>query len=128
VENEIEIFESVQKISIPDKNKSGIWSAIAVSKIPDGRKIQVYVDIEHTYIGDLQITLVSPTGKSYLLRKNSGGRQKNLSGTYGKDLASLTALDELSKVAVTGNWNLKVADTISRDIGALKSWKLIFAP
>lgn len=123
-----ETFSSSSVVSIPDKNLTGITSVIAVDKTPDARKVQVEVNIEHTYVGDLQITLIDPSGKSFLLRKNSGGRQKNLVGVFGKDLSSLSSLGELSNISVKGNWSLKVVDSLSRDVGSLKGWKVIFTP
>lgn len=124
----IDVFISEQKIAIPDKNADGILSRIPVNKVAYGRKIQVEVNIEHTYIGDLQITLIAPNKKTFLLRKNSGGRQQNLAGTFGKDLVSLTDLSYLSSMLVVGDWTLKVADTVGHDVGTLKGWKLIFTP
>jgi subtilisin-like proprotein convertase family protein len=128
VESVTDVFSSDQQIAIPDEDENGILSRIPVNKVAWGRKIQVAVNIEHTYIGDVQITLIAPNKKTFVLRKNSGGRQQNLVGTFGKDLTSLSDLSYLSSLLVVGDWTLKVSDSIGHDVGKLKGWKLIFTP
>lgn len=109
-------------LAIPDNNAAGITSVLAVAK--DGRikRLTVALDIEHTFIGDLKVTLVSPSGKTAVLHNRSGGGQKNLVTTLrSEDIPALAALlGEQAK----GDWKLQVADLASSDVGTLRRWGL----
>jgi len=111
-------------LAIPDKNMTGIESSISVSEAVAGRRVLIGVDIEHSYSGDLILTVVAPNGKSYVLRKNKGGRARDIKGTFGDSLVSETDLSSLSQ-ALAGTWKLKVVDSLAGDTGALRQWKVI---
>ena len=118
-------FEVLAQMAIPDNDKNGIESSLKANEAPAGRQVKVGVDISHSYVGDLIISLVAPDGKVYVLQKNRGGRTRDLQGVYGVNLQSDAALGALSN-ATAGTWKLKVADTLRLDTGSLKSWKLMF--
>ncbi len=111
-------------LAIPDKNSTGIVSSISVPEAVAGRKVLVGVDIEHSYSGDLVLTLIAPDGKSYVLRKNKGGRARDIKGVFGEGLVSETSLSSLER-ASAGTWRLKVVDSLVQDTGSLKQWKII---
>jgi subtilisin-like proprotein convertase family protein len=110
--------------AVPDNNAVGVESSLQVPEAVAGRKVQIGVNLEHTYIGDITITLISPQGTSYVLQKNKGGRAQNLQGVFGDTLVSESSLAGLSS-APAGKWKLKVVDSVSRDVGTLKQWKII---
>jgi subtilisin-like proprotein convertase family protein len=87
--------------------------------------IKVSVEITHTYIGDLQITLLAPSGKSAVLHNRSGGGTKNLSKTY--DVANTVALRGFAGEPVQGGWTLEVKDLAAADSGQLAKWELELA-
>jgi subtilisin-like proprotein convertase family protein len=118
------VFVSVKSLAIPDKNLTGVDSSIPVSEAVAGRKVLIGVNVEHTYVGDLRLTLLAPNGKSYVLRKNIGGRSRDLQGIFGDSLVSETDLSGLSSVAA-GIWKLRIVDSLSKDTGTLKEWKII---
>lgn len=123
-----QVFRSTAvPLSIPDNNSTGVKSAIDVQVLPQGRKVQVQVEIEHTYIGDLLVKLVAPTGKTITLHNRTGRSQQNIIGTYGVDLTSAQSLASLSSVLQKGKWTLQISDRAGVDIGTLKNWSLIFA-
>jgi subtilisin-like proprotein convertase family protein len=84
----------------------------------------VSVVISHTWSGDLEIYLTSPSGTVALLRDNLGGATDDVIETYTKDVNG----DDLSFVfdaePVAGNWTLTVNDTLFFDAGTLHSWEL----
>ncbi len=81
--------------------------------------VEVKVDIKHTYIGDLIVTLVAPDGKSVVLHNRSGGSANNILQTYTKGASAVTN-------SGNGEWKLKVEDKAGGDTGYIDSWTLTF--
>ena len=77
--------------------------------------IQASVDIEHTYIGDLVVTLVAPDGSTYVLHNRAGGSADNIIQTYTVNLSSEVR---------NGTWTLRVQDAATADTGRIDSWTL----
>jgi subtilisin family serine protease len=77
----------------------------------------VAVNIVHTYVGDLVVSLVAPDGTTYTLRSRTGGSADNIVQTYTVNL---------SGEAMNGTWNLRVADQAGGDVGYINSWSLTF--
>jgi subtilisin family serine protease len=75
----------------------------------------VAVDIVHTYIGDLVVSLVAPDGSVYPLHNRTGGGTDNINQTYPVNLSSEVA---------NGTWKLRVQDAASGDTGYINSWTL----
>lgn len=109
-------------LTIPDKQPEGITQTIECPQ--DGRigRVEVFVDITHTYIGDLQVALVSPQGTHIPLHKQTGGGADNLIATY--TTATTPELDTLTGQSTQGTWMLKVADLVGQDEGKLARWRL----
>jgi subtilisin-like proprotein convertase family protein len=107
---------------IPDNNPAGIESTLNVTQAGQIRDVEVALDITHTYIGDLKVTLFSPAGTSVVLHNRSGGTQDNLVTTYKS--ASMPALAGLRGQPMQGVWKLKVADLEAEDVGKLNRWAI----
>lgn len=107
---------------IPDNNPAGISSVIALAGAGVARRIKAGVDITHTYIGDLEVTLVNPTGQSAVIHARQGGGQDNLVQNY--DSSTNSTLAGLTGKPVAGNWTLKVRDLDAQDTGKLNRWNL----
>jgi serine protease len=75
------------------------------------------VDIRHSYIGDLKLTLISPTNSEKVLHENSGGSASDIKTSYSLDF---------SGVESKGNWTLKAVDSARQDTGTINSWTLSF--
>ncbi|WP_308121247.1 M4 family metallopeptidase [Paractinoplanes bogorensis] len=75
----------------------------------------VEVHIQHTYIGDLVVSLIAPDGTAYVLHNRAGGSTDNIDQTYPVNLSSETA---------NGTWTLSVQDTARIDTGTLTGWTL----
>jgi subtilisin-like proprotein convertase family protein len=108
--------------SIPDNQPAGIERTLNLAGGGMVREIEVELDITHTYIGDLVVSLASPGGVSAPLHSRSGGSADNLIRSY----ASQTdlAIAGLRGQAIAGAWKLRVADLERVDTGKLNRWKL----
>ncbi|MFD2691798.1 S8 family serine peptidase [Streptomyces phyllanthi] len=112
-------FESTTDVSIPDAG-SAVYSPITVSGQSGSAPsdLSVYVNIVHTYRGDLVIDLVAPDGSTYRLKSSSSSDSTdNVDATYTVNASSETA---------NGTWQLKVQDVYSADTGYINSWKVTF--
>ncbi|HEX6045935.1 MAG TPA: M6 family metalloprotease domain-containing protein [Pyrinomonadaceae bacterium] len=109
-------------LQIPDNNQAGVSSAIALNQAGFARRIRAGVDIKHTFIGDLEVELVSPTGDRALIHNRQGGGQDNLRQTY--DSAANPALAALTGKPAAGNWELRVRDLDAQDTGRLDTWNI----
>jgi subtilisin-like proprotein convertase family protein/subtilisin family serine protease len=107
-------------ITIPDNNPAGIERTLNVAESGQVQDLEVSVDITHTYIGDLSVTLVSPAGTQALLHNRSGGSQDNLVRTFR--FADTPALQTLRGQSVQGAWKLRIADLEAADVGKLNRW------
>ena len=112
-------FENSDDVAIPDRG-AAVSSSITVS----GRSgnapsnLQVGVKIVHTYIGDLRVQLVGPSGTVYTMKDyGTGGSADDIDTTYTVNASSETA---------NGVWQLRVQDNYARDTGYIDSWKLTF--
>lgn len=114
------VKESAPFISIPDNDPAGVEDAIEVGESGRVKEIKVWLDITHTYIGDLRVQLLAPSGKGVMLHDRSGAGQDNIIRSF--DTASLAALQGMQGEGVTGGWRLKVTDHAGRDVGKLNKW------
>ena len=114
--------EAKPMIAIPDNNAAGIASTIAIAESGTVERIKVSVDIEHPYIGDLRVTLISPAGRRAVLHARVGGSQDNLIATY--DSASPGELASMVGQPMKGDWVLSIADRDAQDQGTLRRWSI----
>ncbi len=104
-------------VSIPDDNPSGVRLSanFAVSGSISG--LWINLDISHSWVGDLKITLTAPSGKTVIIRDREGGSADDIfldrepvSGFLGE--------------SASGEWTLNVSDNVGFDTGILNSWSL----
>lgn len=119
--------EATPRLAIPDNNPTGVSSNIAIARAGLVGQITVAVDISHTYIGDLRIELVAPSGRSAVLHSQLGGGTDNLVVSYDS-AAPLSPLAALVRQNMQGNWTLRVVDTAAIDVGTLNKWSLAIVP
>src|SRR5262249_13199439 len=112
-------------LSIPDNNQTGARDKIDVTDSATVASIKVSVDITHTFIGDLRVTLHSPGGTTVELHNRNGGSADNLKKTF--DLTTTPGLSALNGQSVQGAWTLLVQDLAAADVGQLNSWGLEIA-
>ena len=73
--------------------------------------------IDHTWQGDLRVTLTSPSGTAHVVHDQTGGSADDVVIT---DLAIPTFNGE----PAAGNWTVMVQDLAGLDVGTLDSWSI----
>jgi hypothetical protein len=111
------------RIAIPDDNPQGITSGIRVEDSAALREIQISVDIEHAFLGDIEVSLKAPTGQTVLLQNRTLGSRTQLQETYS--IENTPALKQLLNKPAMGLWQLQVVDYAPTDTGTLKSWEIL---
>ena len=117
--------QATPDLTVPDNQPAGVSSTIAIAKSGTVSAIKVSVNITHTFIGDLRVTLKSPSGKIETLHAQLGGSTDNLVTTYNS--ASPGVLSSMIGQPMKGNSILNVSDRAKQDVGKLKSWKIELA-
>ncbi|NJO71726.1 MAG: peptidase S8, partial [Oscillatoriales cyanobacterium RM1_1_9] len=84
--------------------------------------IQITVEIEHQYLGDIEVSLIEPQGQRILLQDRTLGRQTQLKQTY--TLQSTPLLHQFLNLSPKGTWKLNVTDQAAYHTGQLKQWIL----
>ncbi|MFJ9025364.1 M4 family metallopeptidase [Streptomyces sp. NPDC102259] len=110
------IYATATRVDIPD-NGAAVESPITIEG-RDGNAsatTSVYVNIVHTYRGDLTVDLVGPDGTVYSLLNRTGGSADNVDQTFTIDA---------SAQPLTGTWKLRVQDRASIDVGYIQRWQL----
>ncbi len=113
-------------LTIPDNNTTGVTDVMGVL-IGGGvtiSAVEVYVNITHTYIGDLMVQLTSPDNATVVLHNRSGGSADNIVGWYPTQLTPSQSLDAFIGGNPDGLWRLKVSDLAGGDSGVLNQWCL----
>lgn len=111
------IHTAVQDVAIIDMTTSELAIEIGDSGPIEG--VSVAVDIEHSYIGDLIVTVHGPAG-SAVLHDRAGGGTHNLNKRY--DTVGAPALAALVGSDPQGTWRLEVSDNERRDVGTIRSF------
>jgi len=114
--------QNTTSLAIPDATPEGATSSIQITDAGTVRDIHVTVAIDHSYMGDLEISLISPSGQSVLLQSRTLGRKRGLQTTYS--LQTTPILRKLCNQPAQGTWQLLVADYAQEDTGSLTSWQL----
>ena len=92
----------------------GAWATV--------EEVEVYVNITHTYIGDLVVKIRSPQGTEVILHNRTGSSADNLIGWYPDELTPAQSLAAFLGQPTDGNWRLTVSDLAGGDTGMLNSW------
>lgn len=109
-------YDNTTTVDIPDNDATGITSVITVADTVTVFDSNTLVDITHTFIGDLIVTLTSPAGTVATLHNRQGGSTDNINQTFNSAAFN-------GEVA-TGDWILSVSDNAGIDTGSLNSWTL----
>ena len=120
------VLEEAPGTHIPDNNAAGIQRNLSSNAAGNVGTMEVSLDITHTYIRDLRISLRSPAGTEVILHDNTGGSADNLVKNYTN--ATTTGLGSLAGQPISGTWHLSVADTAGQDVGKLNSWRIVIEP
>lgn len=117
------VHSTMQDVAIPDLGSGQL--TVTVPETAALEAIKVAVDIEHTFIGDLVVTLVPPAALGVapiVLHDRQGGGTKNIKKTY--DGINAPGLLTLAGKSPKGSWTLKAQDKEKVDSGRLRSVSL----
>lgn len=146
---ELELFCSSPNQSIPDNDSAGLTSTIHVTDPRILADLNVYLKVDHSYVGDLRVTLTHEnSARSITIFDRPGipgsGCEENdiraifddemtwhvetkcasypaaISGSYESD-GLMSTFDGLS---INGDWILNISDNALNDKGVLKEWCL----
>jgi subtilisin-like proprotein convertase family protein len=111
--------------------------------IPTGQNqsivnITVSLNITHTWMADLTVILISPSGTEVQLFSGQCGSNKNAVATFDDDGNALICLNAIPTISGTfipsqplsafigeetqGTWTLRISDSASGDGGTINSW------
>jgi len=127
-------------LDIPDNTAAGINSSMLVNLAATVNSVVVTLDITHTFVGDLTITLTSPAGTSVVLASEVGGGGDNYTGTVFDNNADTPIALGTAPFTGTfqpegdlsvfmgepsgGEWLLNVADNAGEDTGSIVNWSM----
>ena len=120
------IHTAVQEVAIRDLKTSKI--SVQVGDTKPIKAVKVQVDIEHTYIGDLIIRILPPTGagmSAVTLHNRTGGSTDNLKKTY--DAVSTPDLAGYAGANPQGKWTLEVKDRAKQDTGSIRRFSVLLS-
>jgi M6 family metalloprotease-like protein len=120
------VLEESPGSHIPDAAAAGIRRRLATAAAGTIGSVEVSVDVAHTYIGDLRVSLRPPAGGEVVLHDRAGGSADNLVKTY--TAATSAGLAALAGRPIAGDWELGVADLAAADVGKLNHWKVVIRP
>jgi len=107
-------------VSIPDMD-DWVSSAITTSGAPAGSgivEVAVYLDIQHTYIGDLRVDLMCyDPGTDWIIHNRTGGSADDIVGWFYND----TQFDGLNP---DQDWALWARDEVGGDVGYINYWAI----
>ncbi|TAH41409.1 MAG: hypothetical protein E6Q43_03975 [Dokdonella sp.] len=141
-------------LAIPDSSPAGVTSTITVAEDITLTDLQVGVEIDHTWVGDVFISLTSPGGTTVTLLDRPGytgsgfGCSSNDMDVVFSDAASVdpetscpagppwlsgpvlpfSPLSAFDGESTVGTWTLTVSDNAGGDTGQIVNWSLIPTP
>ncbi len=134
-------FQSSDAVEIPAGPPAVATAPLAVSGV-DGAiaHLSVTVDLDHTWRGDLALSLRSPNGTRVVLARRRRGRPEHFRQTVFDSVAPIAIgdavppftgrfrprgdLSELHGCRAEGTWTLEVDDRAFHDRGAIRAWGL----
>lgn len=106
-------------VSIPDNDPNGVTVTANVAESINVGRVELELDIAHTYIGDLKIAL-RHNGVERTVHNREGGGTDNIT-----NLLDVTGFEGTTS---SGTWELFVSDNANVDTGTINSWRLIIHP
>lgn len=116
--SQVVIVNKVLNVPIPDLGS--VEGTVDATETTPVDKAAVYVRLEHTYIGDLLITIIPPASSGLpkvVLHNRAGGSRDNLEMLY--DPSNTPALAAYSGKMCSGTWTVRIEDKAAQDSGML---------
>jgi len=109
----------VIKKAIPDNDTNGLLDIINVTRDLTVKGVEVSVNVDHPYTGDVSIELHAPNGKKKMLHSPTRIPGKNITKTFKGDMMEI-----FNGQKSRGEWKIKVVDSGAKDSGSLEDWSL----
>lgn len=110
-----------KEIFIPNKDAKALISTQESRFNGRVTACEADLEIEHPLIGDLVVSLTSPSGTEVVLHNREGGSQNHVKRHFEGDQMAAFIGDQSA-----GTWTLKVDNFHAADSGLLKHWKVRF--
>ena len=107
------------EVSLNVQDKEGLVSEQYFQHKGSIEDMALELEVDHNFIGELKIDLISPSGTSVTVHNREGGGQKNLKKTYGMDL-----LGKMKGENCQGKWTLQLLNFATAEKGVLKRWTI----
>lgn len=104
-------------VAIPDGDEDGVLLSLDIDEAITPSTITFQIKIDHTWRGDLKVTLTHPSGERLVLHDREGGSEDDIIAEH--DLGALT------NQSARGEWTLLVQDLVGQDIGEVREARLI---
>jgi subtilisin-like proprotein convertase family protein len=125
-------YSANPEVAIPDNNATGIRVYLDVPADAYLASVDCYVNVTHTYKGDLVVELTSPEGTKVRLHNRTGGGTNDIITWYDTETQpdGPGAMADFAGEWAEGLWELYIADLASADVGTLHTWalRLMFPP
>ena len=148
----MELYCSGPNQPVPDNNPGGLSSTIQISDPRIIADLDVYLKIDHTRIGDLNVKLIHlETGKNITFfdrpgypQKSNGCTENNIRAIFNDEMtwhvetkcatypAAISGsfesdgfLSSFDGETIGGEWTLNVSDLASNNSGTLREWCLV---
>ncbi|GGG41633.1 metalloprotease Fpp1 [Croceivirga lutea] len=129
-------------VAIPNAGTSINQSVINVFQDVVIQDVELSIDLEHTFVSDLIISLISPSGTKVVLLSNNCGTSNDISAVFNDDGDELNCattaptvtgivrpvgnLSAFQGESTQGAWILEINDTASGDGGSLVDFSITF--
>jgi subtilisin-like proprotein convertase family protein len=101
--------------SIPDNDPNGVVSTFTINATEPLEEVLVYINVTHTYRGDVEARLTSPSGTTSRLMYRSASDD-------GHDIDWTFCTNAFWGENPDGTWALRVYDVFSGDVGTWQSY------
>lgn len=139
---------SRRQMRIPDSDPAGIIDSVFVSASGTATTTKLFLLLNHTFVGDLTVSLTSPTGVSANIVAAQGGGGNDIMAVFDDNADSSagfssssgirapfspvikpnSTLGVFSGVPRQGWWKLKVIDNVIGDAGTVYGWGVQTSP
>ena len=109
---------------IPDNDSTGISSIVIVDSGLDIDYVELELDINHNFIGDLEVTLTSPNGTVSKLVNRPGVGLLSDVGSNQDDIKFVFGSTQHWGETGAGEWTVTVKDLKTGDFGQLNNYTL----
>jgi len=97
-------------------------AAFDVSGVCTLEALTISLDLEHSFVGDLRLSVAAPSGAEVVLREHTGAGQAHLVSSY--DPSTVPALAPLLGTSAVGRWEVRVRDDAGADTGVFHTASL----